>query len=580
MKASDYIIEYLLKNKIDKIFGYIGGMIAHIVDSISLEPKMEMINTLHEQGAGFAAEGFARYSGKTGVAIATSGPGATNLLTAIGSCYFDSVPTLFITGQVNTYEYKNDLPIRQRGFQETDIAEIVKPITKYSVMIKDAKNLKFELEKCLYLTQHGRKGPVLLDIPMNIQRAELNFEDEKSFFDSDEYENLENENKQKFDVFEVITLINNAKRPVILAGGGVQISKAQNELNVFLEKTQIPIVTSLMGLDCVNVYEHNMGLIGAYGNRYGNLTLANADLVIALGTRLDSRQTGTNPDSFLKNAKIIRVDIDKYELEHSAVKADVAINSDIKDFLAGMNQENYSLNFDIWYKKLNEFKNKYPSTIDINKQIKEPNYFIEKLSKYSNEEDIISVDVGQHQMWVAQSFKLKQDQRVFFSGGMGSMGFSLPAGIGASIGSSKRCIIITGDGGLQMNIQELELLKRRNLPVKIIVMNNFCLGMVRQFQEIYFESRCLCTVEDYSAPNFAEVAKAYGIKAKVINIKEDWQNELKTFLSDDAPGLLNVYFDQKTDVEPKLIVNQPIQNMYPYLPEDEIKKNMIMENLG
>lgn len=580
MKASDYIIEYLLKNKIDKIFGYIGGMIAHIVDSISLEPKMEMINTLHEQGAGFAAEGFARYSGKTGVAIATSGPGATNLLTAIGSCYFDSVPTLFITGQVNTYEYKNDLPIRQRGFQETDIAEIVKPITKYSVMIKDAKNLKFELEKCLYLTQHGRKGPVLLDIPMNIQRAELNFEDEKSFFDSDEYENLENENKQKFDVFEVIKLINNAKRPVILAGGGVQISKAQNQLKVFLEKTQIPIVTSLMGLDCVNVYEHNMGLIGAYGNRYGNLTLANADLVIALGTRLDSRQTGTNPDSFLKNVKIIRVDIDKYELEHSAVKADVAINSDIKDFLAGMNQENYSLNFDIWYKKLNEFKNKYPSTIDINKQIKEPNYFIEKLSEYSNEEDIISVDVGQHQMWVAQSFKLKQDQRVFFSGGMGSMGFSLPAGIGASIASSKRCIIITGDGGLQMNIQELELLKRRNLPVKIIVMNNFCLGMVRQFQEIYFESRCLCTVEDYSAPNFAEVAKAYGIKAKVINIKEDWQNELKTFLSDDAPGLLNVYFDQKTDVEPKLIVNQPIQNMYPYLPEDEIKENMFMENLG
>lgn len=574
MKASDYIIEYLLKNKIDKIFGYIGGMIAHIIDSIAIEPKMEMINTLHEQGAGFAAEGFARYSGKTGVAIATSGPGATNLLTAIGSCYFDSVPTLFITGQVNTYEYKDDLPIRQRGFQETDIAEIAKPITKYSVMIKDAKDLRFELEKCIYLTQHGRKGPVLLDIPMNIQRAELNFEEEKSFFDSDEYKNLEKENKKEFDASEVIRLIKNAKRPVVLAGGGVQISNAQNELSTFLEKTQIPIVTSLMGLDSVNVYKYNMGLIGAYGNRYGNLALANADLVIALGTRLDSRQTGTNTDLFLKDATIIRVDIDKYELEHSKVKSQISVNLDIKDFLFSLNKEKYMINLDNWYNKLNEFKIKYPSTIDINKQVKEPNYFIEKLSEYAKEGDIISADVGQHQMWVAQSFNLKQNQRVFFSGGMGAMGFSLPVGIGASIGSGKRSIIVTGDGGLQMNIQELELLKRRNLPVKIIVMNNFCLGMVRQFQELYFESRCLCTVEDYSAPKFNEVAKAYGLKAKAIDIKGDWHEDLKNFLSDDTPGLLDVYFDQKTDVEPKLIVNQPIENMYPYLPEDEVEKNM------
>lgn len=577
MKASDYIIEYLLKNEVNKIFGYIGGMIAHIVDSIAIEPKIEMINTLHEQGAGFAAEGYARYSGKTGVAIATSGPGATNLLTAIGSCYFDSVPTLFITGQVNTYEYKDDLPIRQRGFQETDIVQIVKPITKYSVMIKDSKNLRYELEKCIFLTQHGRKGPVLLDIPMDIQRADLDFAKEKSFFDSSEYKNLEKEINHKFDASEIIRLVNNAKRPVILAGGGVQISNAQNELNTFLKKTQIPIVTSLMGLDSVNEYKYNMGFIGAYGNRYGNLALANADLVIALGTRLDSRQTGTNTDLFLNNAKIIRVDIDKYELEHSKIIAQVSVNLDVKDFLVSLNKEDYFLNLDEWYKKLNEFKNKYLSTVDIKKQIKKPNYFIEKLSEYSKKGDIISVDVGQHQMWVAQSFNLKQDQRVFFSGGMGSMGFSLPAGIGAAIASGKRSIIVTGDGGLQMNIQELELLKRRNLPVKIIVMNNFCLGMVRQFQEIYFKSRCLCTIEDYSAPKFSEVAKAYGLKAKALDLQNDWHEDLKNFLSGDTPGLLDVYFDQNTDVEPKLIVNQPIENMYPYLPEEEVENNMKVE---
>lgn len=580
MKASDYIIKYLLNNKIDKIFGYIGGMIAHIVDSIALNPDIELINTLHEQGAGFAAEGYARYSGKIGVAIATSGPGATNLLTAVGSCYFDSVPTLFITGQVNTYEYKHTLPIRQRGFQETDIANIAKPITKYSTMVTDAKNLRYELEKCLYLAEHGRKGPVLLDIPMNIQRAELDFSTEKSFFESIEYQELEKEYQKDFDVSQIIQLIKKSKKPVILAGGGVQISGAQEKLMQFLEKTQIPVVTSLMGLDGVKSYTHNMGLIGAYGNRYGNFTLANADLVLALGTRLDSRQTGTSTELFLKDCKIIRVDIDEYELKHSMIKSDISVNSDLKCFLEKLCNEKYDLKIDDWLKHLAELKNKYPSTLNIHKKVKKPNFFIKELSEYLKDDDIISVDVGQHQMWVAQSLKLKASQRVLFSGGMGSMGFSLPAGIGATIASGKRSVIITGDGGLQMNIQELELLKRRHLPVKIIVMNNFCLGMVRQFQEIYFENRCLCTVEDYSAPNFADVAIAYGISGQQINIKDNWQTELKTFLADDKPGLLDVYFDNKTNVEPKLIVNQPLENMFPYLPIDELKENMLGANLG
>lgn len=575
MKASDYIVEYLLENKIDKIFGYIGGMIAHIVDSIALNPNMEMINTLHEQSAGFGAEGFARYTGKTGVAIATSGPGATNLLTAVGSCYFDSVPTLFITGQVNTYEYKNELPIRQRGFQETDIVSMAKPITKYSVMISDAKDLRYELEKCLYLSQQGRKGPVLIDIPMNIQRAELDFENEKSFFDSNEYEELEQKNNTNFDVSEIITLLKNAKRPVILAGGGVATSKAQAALNKFLEKTQLPVVTSLMGLDCINTYKYKMGLIGSYGNRYGNLTLANADLVLALGTRLDSRQTGTNADLFLQKAKIIRVDIDENELVNSRVQCTKSIKSDIKDFLKELNNFDYESHIEDWYNYLADIKQKYTSTFGIDKEFKPQNGFIETLSKYLREDDVISVDVGQHQMWVAQSLELKTNQRVLFSGGMGSMGFGLPAGIGATIASKKRTIIITGDGGLQMNIQELELLKRRNLPVKIIVMNNSCLGMVRQFQEIYFENRCLSTVKDYSAPSFTDIAKAYKLSSSQIDIKDNWQESLKNFLKDDQPALLDVHFDKDTDVQPKLIVNQPIENMFPYLNPEELKANMI-----
>lgn len=579
IKISDYIIEFLLSKNINKTFGYIGGAIAHIYHSIDKYKEMEIINCIHEQGAGFAAEGYARITGKSGVAFATSGPGATNLITPIGSCYFDSVPTMFITGQVNTYEYKYDKPVRQIGFQETDIVSIIKPIVKYAVMVDKVEDIRYELEKAYYLSQEGRKGPVLVDIPMNIQRTEVDISSLKSFFDSNEYFELENNKKEKNNVDEVINLLKESKRPIVLIGGGVRLSNANVELLNYVEKYSIPVVYSLMGKDAINEdYKYNLGLIGSYGNRYGNLALANSDLILVLGSRLDTRQTGTSLDTFAREAKIIQVDVDKNELG-SKIKIDIEINSDVKDFIATLNK--YEINIDIteWLKKIKEYKNKFSSTVGIDNNLKIPNYVVSIISKYLQDEDIC-VDVGQHQMWTAQSLNIKATQRVLFSGGMGAMGFALPASIGACIGSNKRTVVIAGDGGIQMNIQELEVINRRKLPIKIFVLNNKNLGMVRQFQELYFDKKYLGTIDDYSVPNLVEITKAYGIKARKIDNISKLEIELRDIFSSNEPELINIELPvEMTTVEPKLIVNKPIEDMHPFISKDELSSLMIIKPL-
>lgn len=579
IKISDYIIEFLLSKNINKTFGYIGGAIAHIYHSIDKYKEMEIINCIHEQGAGFAAEGYARITGKSGVAFATSGPGATNLITPIGSCYFDSVPTMFITGQVNTYEYKYDKPVRQIGFQETDIVSIIKPIVKYAVMVDKVEDIRYELEKAYYLSQEGRKGPVLVDIPMNIQRTEVDISSLKSFFDSNEYFELENNKKEKNNVDEVINLLKESKRPIVLIGGGVRLSNANVELLNYVEKYSIPVVYSLMGKDAISEdYKYNLGLIGSYGNRYGNLALANSDLILVLGSRLDTRQTGTSLDTFAREAKIIQVDVDKNELG-SKIKIDIEINSDVKDFIATLNK--YEINIDIteWLKKLKEYKNKFSSTVGFDNNLKIPNYVVSIISKYLQDEDIC-VDVGQHQMWTAQSLNIKATQRVLFSGGMGAMGFALPASIGACIGSNKRTVVIAGDGGIQMNIQELEVINRRKLPIKIFVLNNKNLGMVRQFQELYFDKKYLGTIDDYSVPNFVDITKAYGIKARKIDNISKLEIELKDIFSSNEPELINIELPvEMTTVEPKLIVNKPIEDMHPFISKDELSSLMIIKPL-
>lgn len=578
MKASDYIVQFLVEQKIDKVFGYIGGAVAHLYDSLDKNTNIEIVNTIHEQGAGFAAEGYARVNGKTGVATATSGPGATNLITPIGSCFFDSVPTLFITGQVNTYEYKYDQPVRQIGFQETDIVSIIKPITKYAVMVDNISNLRYELEKAYFLSQEGRKGPVLIDIPMNIQRSECDFEKQPSFYDSAEYKSYQHQDNIEKKLLDVVQAINTSERPIVLVGGGARISNADVELTQFLQANHFPLVYSLMGKDLIkDDYPYNLGLIGAYGNRYGNMALANSDLILVLGSRLDTRQTGTDLKIFAREAKIIQVDIDRHELG-SKIKADILIHSDVKTFLKLLCKNSFPNDIAPWQKKVLSYKERYSSIIGIDQKEKIPNKIIHTIASYLNSSDTVCVDVGQHQMWVAQSLETKDQQRVLFSGGMGAMGCALPTAIGATLGTGKRSIVIVGDGGFQMNIQELEIIKRRHLPIKIFIMNNTNLGMVRQFQELYFDKNYIGTKKDYSVPNFEKIGNAYGIASFSASTNNEIYQNIEKLLSNDDPEILDIRLVKSaTTVEPKLIVNKPIEDMYPFLDRDEFLEQMIIK---
>ncbi len=580
MKLSDYVIDFLVKEGVGCVFEFIGGAITHMADSMYGRSDIACVAVHHEQAAAFAAEAYARSSGSLGVAMATSGPGALNLLTGIGSCYFDSVPCLFITGQVNTYEYKFDRPLRQLGFQETDIVSVVKPLTKYAEMVVDPTAIRYHLEKAVYLARSGRPGPVLLDLPMNVQRAGIEPEKLAGFCESEEFQGRQAQPLKSVDFAGIIRLLANAKRPVVLAGGGVRTSGACEELQRFLQKTGLPVVTSLMGLDAVPHDSPNfLGMIGAYGNRYSNLALANADFLLILGSRLDTRQTGTRPESFARGAVKVQVDIDPHELD-AKVKTDIAVNCDLRQFVLELNRRLRSFNkpdLRDWYALIQDYKERFPCAPVSEETRINPNRMMEILSRHCRPGDIICLDVGQNQMWAAQSFKLKTGQRMLISGGMGAMGFALPAALGAAK-TGRRVIVISGDGGIQVNSQELDTLVQHNLSVKVFVMNNSCLGMVRQFQDMYFEGRWQATVIGYNCPDLVKLASAYGVAGTYrIDTPAGAEEIIARAMADPGPAFIEVRLEQTSWVNPKLTVNHPIEDMSPHLDREELQKLMLID---
>jgi len=575
MKLSDYVIDFLVKEGVTHIFEICGGALAHLLDSVYDRKDIKTVSMHHEQAAAFAAEGYSRTNSNIGVAMATSGPGATNLITGIGSCYFDSIPCLFITGQVNTYEYKLNDNDRQSGFQETDIVSIVKPITKYAVRITDPNEIRYRLEKAVFMAKSGRPGPVLIDIPLNIQRAEIKPDKLKSYSINGKLKDTYNQ-----DTIEHITQsIKNSIRPVILVGGGVRLSGATEELLKFVNKTGIPVVTSLMGLDA---FPHDnpsfVGMIGSYGNRYANLTIANADLVLVIGTRLDTRQTGTRPETFARGAKIIYVNIEPL---NSKIKVSLSIAKDAERFLTILNDnmgEYDKGNTKGWKDKVNGYKRQYPSFKVSNDETIDPNFFMHKLSEYLPDDAIVCVDVGQHQMWSAQSLEVRENQRFITQGGMGAMGSALSLAIGASFANpDKVIVVITGDGGFQLNIQELQTIHDYDLLIKIIMLNNSCYGMVRQFQEQYFESRFQST--EYNCPDFIRIILAYGILATGIFQDTEIDMHLESLFSDTHTEFLEVEIPKRYKALPKLSVNRPVEDQLPLLSREELKSNMIVDVL-
>lgn len=564
MKVSDYIVEFLIEKGVTDLFGYPGGMVTHLMDSLG--KKKEYIKThinYHEQASAFAACGYAQATGRTGVAFATSGPGATNLITGIGHAYYDSVPAVFITGQVNTFESKGRSGIRQMGFQETDIVSMVQPITKWAAYVDCAEDIPGIMRKAFDIAESGRKGPVLIDIPMDIFRSNIDVDT----LSLTEKKLIPHEMKAVEEFKKTIDLLlSQSQRPCILIGNGIKLDAQVEQIREMLRGCPIPVVSSIMAVDVIPEYEGLEGIyygfIGAYGNRSANFTVAKCDLLICLGTRLDVRQVGARRSGFAPNATIVRVDIDEYELSNRIRDDEYQFKILLSDAIPAMGEILHKgRSYEQWINVCKEIKSKV-KYIDEH----EPNKYLNEISKITSDEYHITADVGQNMIWTAQSFKLKPRQRLFFSGGMGSMGYSLPAAIGIHYATNRPIICINGDGGLQMNIQELMLVAREKLPIKIFVINNNSLGMIRHFQKMYFESRFYYTTETegYNTPDFCGIAEAYGIKSHYIDCIED----IRDIEFDNGPELYNICLKGVTEVSPKLEFGKPNQDQEPLLDRE------------
>lgn len=560
MKASDYLVEFLIRHRITDVFGYPGGMVTHLMDSFDKYRGAVQVHTnYHEQASAMAACGWAEITGRPGAAFATSGPGATNLLTGVACAYYDSIPCLFITGQVNTYEQKGERRIRQRGFQETDIAAMARPVVKMACSVATAAELARILPYAYRTALEGRPGPVLLDIPMDVFRGEIPEEDP---------EPLEAGRLPQCDcsqtAAQIIAELRQAKRPVILAGHGISLADVREAFADFVSCTGIPTVTSMIAVDLLpESFPNKFGMIGAYGKRWANFILNHSDCILALGTRLDCRQTGVNRELFAPNAKLLRVDIDPGELEYAVNERETGFCAPLEALLPRLREQAaaYAWNLDHWVQRCTALQRKL-SGVDG----EEPgNEAVGRIAEYIPHDAVVTTDVGQNQVWVAQSLKVKRGQRVIFSGGMGAMGYSLPAAIGAAIAGGKPVICFCGDGGFQMNLQELQTVARERLPIKIILFNNRSLGMIHHFQEMYFDSNYVQTIEEkgYSVPNFKKIAEAYGIRVAEYTRASD----LKEVLADSLPAFMEVPLPEATYVYPKLGMRKPIHLQEPPLPE-------------
>ena len=567
MTVAEYLAYFIEKKGIKNVFQLSGGMITQLIDKIHERQTINIHSLLHEQSCAFAISAIGRISKKPSVALATSGPGATNLITGIGDCYFDSVPAIFITGQVNTFEIKQNNTIRQLGFQETDILSMVKPITKLVIQIKNPQDIIEQLNLAYLTSITGRPGPVLIDIPMDIQRSQINL---------DVVDRLKPEikvsNKIK-NLKDIIDILNNSKKPIIWAGNGIHSSNSEYLFKKLVNITNIPSVFTLHGIDLLSFSDpNNIGFIGSYGNRAANKAVKEADCIIFLGSRIDIRQTGSNMSIFDKK-KIIRVDCEEGELTNRLTPT-IKVKSDLKVFLEELLEKvkDLDLKLENWHDEIVSLKKDFPIEKEISKtEFVNPISLLKSISKESLRPTIYNVDVGSHQMWAAQSLEFKEGDRFLTSGGMGSMGFALPAAVGASIESKKSIIAIIGDGSFQMNIQELQTIFRLGLDIKIIVINNNSLGMIRQFQDTYFESRYIGTKWGYSAPDFCKIADAYKINSKKISNNSEIHDAVKWLFEDVNPRLLEVMVCSNLNVYPKIAFGRTMDQMEPQFTSNQME---------
>lgn len=595
MKLSDYLVQYLVDHKVKDVFIVMGGAASHIVDSLGKNTKIRYICMQHEQAAAMAADAQARLTGHPSAAVATSGPGATNLITGTCTSWFDSIPCIFLTGQVSLKETKGTSKIRQLGFQETDIVEIIKSVTKYAVMVKDPSLIKYHLDKAFYLAKNGRPGPAWLDLPLNVQHSEINPDSLRGFDPK-----LEKQGSQKLrqQVKKTLELIAKASRPIILAGHGIRIANAIPEFEKLINVLGWPVVSTWSGID---ILPHNhplyIGQTGVYGARSANFAIQNSDLLLSIGSRLDTRQTGNQPQTFARAATKIAIDIDKAELTKEWVKINLPIEADAKVFLAQIAKQLPSIQkppISKWQQKIKDWQNKFPVILPEfykQKDSTNPYIFIRALSKELNNDDIILVDSGATTVWTFQAFQVKKGQRLINPLGNFPMGYAIPAGIGAWFATGKkRVICIVGDGAMQMNIQELQTVSNHKIPLKIFVINNHSYGIVKQFQDLYFDSRYEGTSYKggYSCPDFLKIAKAYGLTTYSIKSHSNISQKIASVLNSKRASLCEILIDENQKIIPKLAavktargyVSKPIEDQWPHLDRTEFLRNMIIDTIS
>ena len=548
IKGARILLECLSRLGINEIFGYPGGAVIPIYDELYSFKEIKHYFARHEQGAVHEADGYARSTGKVGACLATSGPGATNLVTGIMTAHMDSIPLLIITGQVSSSLLGKD------AFQESDIVGITVPITKNNYLVQDIKDLPRILKEAYYIASTGRPGPVLVDIPRDIQLQEIPYDEFNKIYEN--HFSLEGYNPvyegHKGQIKTAIKMIKDSKKPLIIAGAGILKAHAYEELKEFVEKTNIPVAMTLLGLGSFpGNHELALGMIGMHGTTYANYAANEADLIIAAGMRFDDRVTG-NPQKFVPNAKIIHIDIDPAEIGKNKL-IDVPIVGDLKNVLTDLNEKAPKVSYDEWLKQIKKWKKEYSliyrKTED---DILIPQEILSEIDKITKGNVIVATDVGQHQMWAAQYLTFNNPYSILTSGGAGTMGFGLPAAIGAQVANpNKKVLAVVGDGGFQMTFQELMLIREYNLPVKIFIINNSYLGMVRQWQELFHEKRYSSVDLSYN-PDFIKIGEAYGIKSIQLKNKKDLKKNLKKILESDEAVLVECIVEKEENVYPMI----------------------------
>lgn len=551
LSGAEMLIESLKKENVEVIFGYPGGAVLPIYDKL-YNSGMFHVLARHEQGGIHAAEGYARISGKPGVVIATSGPGATNLVTGLADAMIDSLPLVVFTGQVATTLIGSD------AFQEADVIGITMAVTKHSYQVRDPKELPRIIKEAFHIASTGRPGPVLIDIPKDIAVVEDDFTYDHEIDLPGYNPKLEPNHLQ---IRKLVEAVSSAKKPVILAGAGVLHGKAAPQLKEYAEQQQIPIVHTLLGLGGFPADHHLfLGMGGMHGTYTANMALYECDLMISIGARFDDRLTG-NLQHFAKHAKVAHIDIDPAEIGKN-VETKIPVVGDSKLVLKELiNQNGKPGDSGEWRQKLKEWKEEYPLWYQEDKEGFKPQKLIEYIHKFTKGEAIVTTDVGQHQMWSAQFYPFQKADRWVTSGGLGTMGFGLPAAIGAQLAERNTTVVsVVGDGGFQMTLQELGVIYELNLPIKVVILNNKCLGMVRQWQESFYEERYSYS-KFSNQPDFVKLAESYGIKGVRITSEKEAEDKLKSALQSNEPVVIDVHVAPDEKVMPMIEPGKGIQQM-------------------